>query len=614
MPRVDTGLMYTFVLMSQTNKTTASSEDKPKVSKEKFKNAIGIFRYVLPYMRYFVPGMILLAIGSLLFATIPGICGELLNIAEGKGKYGLTLNSAGVLLMLVLGGQAAISFFRTILFANFSERAMSDIRKDLYDKMITMPIRFYEENRVGDLSSRITADVEQLQGVLTVTLAELVRQIVTLVAGIAILAYLTPQLSLIMLLTIPAVVLLAMFFGRYIRKLSKQRQEILAETNTIVDETLQSFAVVKAFANEWYESLRYGGAVDRIVQVSLRYATARGAFFAFMIFLMFGSILFILWKGAVMVQQGVMESGDLLGFIIYTVMIGGAIASLGSLYTSVVGALGATERVQDILESDTEIDIVKDRSNLPDLAIKGRITFENVSFTYPTRPDVEVLTNINLDIAAGETLALVGQSGSGKSTIVNLLMRFYELNGGRITVDGKDLLDYNLVDLRQHIAIVPQEVILFGGTIEENILYGKPDASREEVQRAAEQANAWQFINKFPEALDTVVGERGVKLSGGQRQRVAIARAILRNPAILLLDEATSSLDTESERLVQDALDSLMQGRTSIVIAHRLSTIRNADKICVIEDGQVIESGRHEQLTADPKGAYSQLAQLQYTD
>lgn len=606
--------MYTFVLMSQTNKTTASSEDKPKVSKEKFKNAIGIFRYVLPYMRYFVPGMILLAIGSLLFATIPGICGELLNIAEGKGKYGLTLNSAGVLLMLVLGGQAAISFFRTILFANFSERAMSDIRKDLYDKMITMPIRFYEENRVGDLSSRITADVEQLQGVLTVTLAELVRQIVTLVAGIAILAYLTPQLSLIMLLTIPAVVLLAMFFGRYIRKLSKQRQEILAETNTIVDETLQSFAVVKAFANEWYESLRYGGAVDRIVQVSLRYATARGAFFAFMIFLMFGSILFILWKGAVMVQQGVMESGDLLGFIIYTVMIGGAIASLGSLYTSVVGALGATERVQDILESDTEIDIVKDRSNLPDLAIKGRITFENVSFTYPTRPDVEVLTNINLDIAAGETLALVGQSGSGKSTIVNLLMRFYELNGGRITVDGKDLLDYNLVDLRQHIAIVPQEVILFGGTIEENILYGKPDASREEVQRAAEQANAWQFINKFPEALDTVVGERGVKLSGGQRQRVAIARAILRNPAILLLDEATSSLDTESERLVQDALDSLMQGRTSIVIAHRLSTIRNADKICVIEDGQVIESGRHEQLTADPKGAYSQLAQLQYTD
>jgi ABC-type multidrug transport system fused ATPase/permease subunit len=591
-----------------------STEGKPKVSKEKFKNAIGIFRYVLPYMRFFVPGMILLAIGSLLFATIPGICGELLNIAEGKGKYGLTLNSAGVLLMLVLGGQAAISFFRTILFANFSERAMSDVRKDLYDQMITMPIRFYEENRVGDLSSRITADVEQLQGVLTVTLAELVRQIVTLVAGIAILAYLTPQLSLIMLLTIPAVVLLAMFFGRYIRKLSKQRQEILAETNTIVDETLQSFAVVKAFANEWYESLRYGGAVDRIVHVSLRYATARGAFFAFMIFLMFGSILFILWKGAVMVQDGIMESGDLLGFIIYTVMIGGAIASLGSLYTSVVGALGATERVQEILESDTEIDIVKDRSNLPALSIKGKITFENVSFTYPTRPDIEVLTHINLDVAAGETLALVGQSGSGKSTIVNLLMRFYELNGGRIMVDGVDLLDYNLVDLRQHIAIVPQEVILFGGTIEENILYGKPDASREEVQRAAEQANAWQFIAKFPEGLDTVVGERGVKLSGGQRQRVAIARAILRNPAILLLDEATSSLDTESERLVQEALDSLMQGRTSIVIAHRLSTIRNADKICVIEDGQVIESGRHEDLTADPKGAYSQLAQLQYTD
>lgn len=591
-----------------------NDESKPKLTREVLRSALGIFKYVTPYMRYFVPGMILLAIGSLLFATIPGICGELLNIAEDKGSYGLTLNSAGILLILVLAGQATISFFRTVLFANFSERAMADIRKDLYNKMITQPMKFYEVNRVGDLSSRITADVEQLQSVLTVTLAELVRQIVTLIAGIAILAFLTPRLSLIMLLTIPAVVLLAMVFGRYIRKLSKRRQEILAETNTIVDETLQSFAVVKAFANEWYESRRYGGAVDRIVKVSLKFATARGAFFAFMIFLMFGSILFILWKGAVMVQAGHMESGDLLGFIIYTVMIGGAIASLGSLYTSVVGAVGATERVHEILQSDTEVNIEQDRSSLKDLDLQGDIRFDKVDFSYPTRQDVQVLKEVDLHVPAGDTLALVGHSGSGKSTIVNLLMRFYELDAGRITIDGQDLQDYDLPTYRSQIAIVPQEVILFGGTIRENILYGDPDADEEAVIEASKKANAWEFIRSFPEGLETVVGERGIKLSGGQRQRIAIARAILRNPSILLLDEATSSLDTESERLVQDALEKLMQGRTSIVIAHRLSTIRNADQICVIDKGMVVEAGRHDELSNLEDGIYSQLASLQFAE
>ena len=572
---------------------------------------MGIFSYVLPYMKYFIPGLLLLFLGSLLFTTIPAICGELVNIADGKGKYNLTLQQMGLVLLGVLAIQAFISFVRTILFANFSERAMADVRKHLYAKLIGQSLTFYETSRVGDLSSRITADVEQLQGVLAVTLSEFVRQIVTLIAGIAILAWLTPKLSLIMLLTIPIVVVLAMVFGRYIRKLSKERQGVLAETNTIVEETLQNFAVVKAFANEWYEAIRYGKHTDKIVKVSLRFAIVRGAFFAFIIFLMFGSILFILWRGAFMVQQGTMESGDLFSFVMYTVMIGGAIASLGSLYTTIAGAIGATERVQEILQSDAELDVQPVQRKVEG-DFQGIIQFDNVGFAYPTRKDVQVLKGIDLNIQAGEKVALVGQSGSGKSTIIQLLMRFYNLSSGRILIDGKDLTSINLTDLRSHIALVPQEVLLFGGSIKENILYGKPDATDSELILAAKQANALEFIESFPEGFETIVGERGIKLSGGQRQRIAIASVILRDPKILILDEATSSLDANSEQAVQVALDHLMEGRTSIIIAHRLSTIKEVDRIYVLKDGKIVETGTHSQLFAMEDGIYAGLAKLQF--
>jgi ABC-type multidrug transport system fused ATPase/permease subunit len=588
-------------------------DDRPKakLTRGNLKGALQIFKYIRPYMSYFILAMSLLALGSLIFMMIPGVAGELVNTAQGEPKYSFSLNELGLVLLILLVIQALFSYLRTICFAIVSEKGMADVRKDLYNKMISQPILFFEENRVGELTSRITTDVEQLQSVFSITLAEFFRQIIILIVGVGILAYLTPRLALIMLMVVPVVVILAMVFGRYIRKISKKRQDQLANTNTIVEETFQSFSVVKSFTNEWFESLRYGNSINELVSISLRFAKTRGLFFAFIILLLFGSIMFILFQGAVLVQQGEMVAGDLLSFVIYTMVLGGAIASLGNLYTAVAGAIGATERVQQILKEPVEIKINEGKVR-KSLKLKGHINFQNLSFSYPTRKDVGVLKNINLEVEPGSKVALVGQSGSGKSTIVKLLMKFYTPDNGDILVDQKNVNDYNLTTYRQNIGIVPQEVILFGGTIRENILYGKPEATEAELLAAAEKSNSLEFIDSFPDRLDTIVGERGVKLSGGQRQRIAIARAILKDPSILILDEATSSLDAKSEQIVQDALDKLMEGRTSVIIAHRLATIKNVDCIYVLDKGEIVEKGTHIELANKNEGTYSQFAKLQF--
>ncbi len=585
----------------------------PKLSKQSFKNSLQIFRYIKPYMGYFVIAMVLLVFGSLMFMALMGLPGEMANTAIGKPKFefGIAVKDYGWLFLIILILQGILSYFRTYYFAIVSEKGMSDLRKDLYNKIITQPVSFFEERRVGELTSRITADVEQLQSVFSITLAEFIRQVVIMISGIIIIVIWTPKLSLIMLLTFPAIVIVAMVFGRYIKRLSKERQDELAKTNTIVEETFQSFTIVKSFANEWYESIRYGKSVDQIVTISLKFAKIRGVFFVFIITILFGGIFFILWQGALMVEQNKMEAGDLFSFIIYTGILGGAIASFGTLYTQIVSAIGATERILEILETDSEIQMQK--SNIKThLKIKGDVTFKNIAFSYPSRPDMQVLKDINIDIKAGQKIALVGQSGSGKSTIVQLLMKFYIPSFGQILLDGKNINELDLTAFRQNIGIVPQEVILFGGTIRENISYGKPEATEDEIKMAATQSNSLEFIDSFPDGLDTVVGERGIKLSGGQRQRIAIARAILKDPKILILDEATSSLDAESEKLVQDALDLLMENRTSIIIAHRLATIREVDCIYVIEKGKIIEKGTHSELIENESGTYSALARLQF--
>jgi ABC-type multidrug transport system fused ATPase/permease subunit len=595
---------------------------KPKINQESLRRGLRIFRYVLPYRGKFIVGMVLLVLSSLSTLTFPWISGKLVNVATGTPLVlpgGLVLNINGVALglFLVTVLQGFFSFGRIWFFTQVSEFTVRDIRQALYAKFMQLPIPFFERNRVGAITSRITSDVGQIQDSFSLTLAELFRQVFTLVGGITFIMFVSWKLSLFMLLTFPPIVLAAGLFGRKIRVLSRTVQQELAHTNTIVEETLQAINSVKAFTNEQFEIGRYNKSLGKVVRAALQSNLYRGAFVSFVIIGLFGGIILMLWRGAVLVQlpkgaPGHLEVGDLISFILYTGFIGASVAGLGELYGKVQSTLGASERILEILDEVPEPTYLKPAIGLVPTRITGDIAYEHVAFSYPTRPDLPVLQNVSFTIAAGEKIALVGPSGAGKSTIAALLMQFYKLSGGQILIDGRPIASYDLTELRRHIGIVPQETLLFGGTIRENIAYGKPDATDEEITLAARKANAWQFISSFPEALETIVGDRGVKLSGGQRQRVAIARAILKNPAILILDEATSSLDSESEKLVQGAMDELMEHRTSIIIAHRLSTIRKVDKILVIDGGRIVEQGSHEELADNENGIYAKLLRLQF--
>jgi ATP-binding cassette, subfamily B, bacterial len=597
-----------------------TEQTKPRVSRQNLRQALNIFRFVQPYRWQFVIGLVLLFLSSTVFMVFPYVVGEMLDIAQGKTTASqLTLRDIAVLLVVVLAFQGVVSYLRVILFARVSEGVAADIRKSLYQHLIGLPIVFFEKSRVGELVSRLTTDVEKVYNTFYFVLAEFIRQVILLVGGIIFLAWQTPRLAVIMLAVFPIIVVGAIIFGRRIRKLSRERQDVLGDSNTILDETLQSISAVKAFTNEAFEAARYGRANDKVIGVSLRFAAGRAAFAVFIITMLFGALFFVIWMGMRMVQADAglppeahpFTAGNLIQFVTFTAVIGAAIAGLGNFYTELMGAVGSTERILEILDTPAET-AERPQVNAPTGRLRGDIAFRDVEFSYPTRSDVPVLRGVDLDIRSGQKIALVGQSGAGKSTIMQLLLQFHTPTGGRVQVDGRDISEYDLAAYRQHFAIVPQEVILFGGTIRENILYGKPEATEAEIIEAARQANAWDFISSFPEALDTVVGERGIKLSGGQRQRIAIARAILRDPVILLLDEATSSLDAESEKVVQDALNRLMQGRTSIIIAHRLATIREVDQIYVLEGGRIVEQGTHDELSARPNGAYSSLAKLQF--
>lgn len=580
-----------------------------KISWEGLKKTFALFRYILPYKWLFIVGMIFLTLSTFTSLAFPKLIGSIVEVIEGKSQY--TINQITFFLVFVLIFQAIFSFLRIFLFTRVSERAMADLRRDTYAKIITLPIGFLEQRRVGELTSRVTSDVSQLEGVLSFTIAEFFRQIATLVVGIAIISYTSWKLTLFMMGTFPILVVAAMFFGRYIRRLSKKAQDELAAANVIVEETLQSVNVVKAFTNEHLEVDRYQTALGKVVKLALHAATYRGGFVSFIIFAIFGGIVGVIWFGAGLVQSGDMNLSDLFTFILYTTFIGASIGGLGDLYAQINKTVGASERIFELLAETSEVSV--EESAITSISpVKGDITYKNVHFSYPSRADLPVLKGISFHVNAGEKIALVGYSGAGKSTIIQLLMRYYNNQSGTILVDGKSISEYGISELRKNIAIVPQEVILFGGTIYENIAYGRPSATKEEVYEAANKAYATEFIDSFPERFETVVGERGIKLSGGQRQRIAIARAILKDPKILILDEATSSLDAESEKLVQIALNELMQNRTTIVIAHRLATIRKVDSIYVIRDGKIAESGSHQELSLLDNGLYASLIKLQF--
>ncbi|MDX5437145.1 MAG: ABC transporter ATP-binding protein/permease, partial [Pontibacter sp.] len=588
-------------------------EGRKKITKESFRRGLRIFSYVLPYKYKFIVGLVFLTLSSLTFMAFPYLVGKLFDSSTGNASGLLEdINMIAIGLFLVILAQGIFSFFRVYFFAQVSENAVADIRRDLYSKFVQLPVSFYEKRRVGEITSRITTDVAQVQDAMSITLAELFRQTTTLIVGIAIIMWTSIKLSLFMLATFPVLVALALVFGRRIKALSKKTQDELANTNVIVEETLQAINTVKAFTNEMFEVARYQTTLGRAVKTALSAAYYRGAFITFIIVGLFGGIILVIWYGATLVANGDIEPGSLISFVLYTVFIGASVGGLGDLYGKVQSSLGATERILEILQEQEEPTDKSHKALSEITRLDGDIAYNQVAFSYPTRTDVQVLRDINFTVRAGEKVALVGPSGAGKSTIVQLLMRYYDVTGGGITVDGKDIREMDLTTLRANIGIVPQEVLLFGGTIRENIAYGRPEATEAEIIDAARKANAYDFIMSFPEGFDTLVGERGIKLSGGQRQRVAIARAILKNPAILILDEATSSLDSESEHLVQQAMDELMQGRTTIVIAHRLATIRKVDKILVIDGGEIVEEGSHELLSVNPEGIYANLLKLQF--
>jgi ABC-type multidrug transport system fused ATPase/permease subunit len=472
---------------------------------------------------------------------------------------------------------------------------------------------FFSQKRVGELNSRISSDITQIQDTLTSTIAEFLRQFILIIGGIALLATESFKLTLLMLSVVPLVAVAAVIFGRFIRGYSKKVQDKVAESQVIVEETMQGISIVKAFANEWYEIARYKTQINEVIKIAIKGGKYRGYFASFIIFCLFGAIVAVVWYGVQLSIAGEMSVGQLISFVLYSTFVGASFGGIAELYAQIQKAIGATERVFELLDETPE-KIEGTTAHEAIEKIKGNVSFKNVAFQYPSRKEMKVLKDVSFTAEFGQKIAIVGPSGAGKSTIASLLLRFYSIAEGSIEIDNKNIYDYDLEQLRGNMSIVPQDVILFGGTIRENIAYGKPNATEDEILAAAQQANAYNFIESFPEKLDTIVGERGVKLSGGQRQRIAIARALLKNPSILILDEATSSLDSESEKLVQEALEILMEGRTSIIIAHRLSTIRSADQILVLDQGVIAEQGTHQELIAVENGIYKNLSNLQFSN
>lgn len=596
----------------------AKREKRIKLSKESIKKAKTFLRFLKPYRGVFALGFVFLILGSLVAMLFPFLMGKLLggeavqtnNMPNFLDALFTDRNTVVLALIGVFVAQALFSFLRVLTFGYVTENALNDLRQESFKHLVMSPMNFFNRSKVGELSSRIATDINLLEDTLNTTIAEFVRQIIIIVVSLIALFIFTPKLSLIMLAIIPVVIIGAIVFGSFIKKLSKKTQNSAAESNTILGEALSGITNVKAFANEFFEINKYKKSAEEIKDTALKAIKWKAVFISFIILSMFSSIVFIIWQGLELVDEGTISRESFYQFIFFTIFIGSSFGTIPNLYATIQKAIGATESLMNILEETTE-NIQLTKIDTP-LKLKGEVEFKDVNFHYDSRKDVEVLKNVSFKANGGERIALVGSSGAGKTTVASLLLKFYEPVSGDILFDGKKSTEYELSLLRNEMAVVPQDVMLFNGSIKENIMYGDTSATEQEVIEVAKNANAHDFIMSFPHGYDTLVGDRGIQLSGGQRQRVAIARAILKDPSILILDEATSALDSESEKVVQDALDRLMENRTSFVIAHRLSTIKDCDKILVFDKGQVVEMGTHDELIAKKDGVYNNLASIQY--
>ena len=569
--------------------------------------------YIRPYWAQLVLAAINLVVISLLGLAMPLAVKQLVDLVVVSQDFG-QLNRIALFLLGIFALRSAFSAGQTTLIAWVGERVVANLRREIYEHLLSLSLGFFSEQRVGELLSRLSNDVQVIQNAVTSNLVILVQQLVTAVGVIVIVSLLNWRLTFLLVLAMPAVVLITQLMGRRIRRIARQVQDILAESSAVAEETLGGIRIVKSFAREDYEMARFGQKVDALFRAAMRRTRVYAILGPSISLLMYGSLILVLWVGGRAVLLGQMTPGDLIAFLLYAAMLTGPLGSFAGLYGQVQAALGATERVFELLDVHPELVEAADTRPLP--PVVGAVAFHDVSFDYDPRQPV--LKSIELHARPGEVIALVGPSGVGKTTLVNLIPRFYDPSAGLITLDGQDIRQFALRSLRDQIGIVPQETLLFSDTVAANIRYGRLGASPAEVEAAARAANAHDFIIKeLPDGYETQVGERGIKLSGGQRQRIAIARAILKDPRILILDEATSSLDTESERLVQEALERLVHpagegGRTTFVIAHRLSTVINADRIVVLHQGRVVEEGTHEELLAREDSLYRHYHALQF--
>jgi subfamily B ATP-binding cassette protein MsbA len=567
---------------------------------------------VRPYRGLLALASAALVLSSLASLAFPMVVRYLLDAAfVNHDRQALDRIALG--LVGLFSVQAVLNYMQAYLLSAAGEQAVGGLRRELFGRLIDMPPGFFAERRTGELTSRLTVDIGLLQGVLSHQISEFARQVLALVGGVVLLTFLQPRLTLTALGVAPVVVGSAMVFGRRLRRMTTGVQDRVAEATAVAEEAFSQIRTVQSFVQEPAEQARYGERIAASVRTALQRAKVRGIFFGMLTFSTFAGIVFVLWQGGLLVLDGQLTAGALVSFLLYTITIAASIGALATSFTTYQEAVGAAERVFEILEMSPAIADPAAPAALP-IPVRGRVAFEDISFRYHTDAGQPwTLDGITLRVAPGEVVALVGPSGAGKTTLVSLLPRFWDVNRGRIELDGVDVRALRLADLRGAVGIVPQEPALFSGTIRENIAYARPTASAADVEAAARAAHAHEFVERLPQGYDTIVGERGVKLSGGQRQRVAIARAILKNPAVLILDEATSSLDTESERLIEDALAKLLVGRTTLIIAHRLSTVQRADRLVVLNHGRIVEEGSHAELLA-MGGLYARLYQRQFRD